>query len=109
MAFGVNGPHSLLQPIPPHNDRNRQLAGALGDRDDIDILLRDRRKDTPRNSRESSHSFADYRQQSDFPIDLDAFNIAMRQFQRQSGLNGLRGVLQFLVSDQKTEALTIAG
>jgi hypothetical protein len=78
--------YGLFQAVPPHRDRDRQLARSLRDRDDVDILPRNSREDASRQTRRASHPLADHREQPNVIIDLDWLKVAVLEFQRSRSL-----------------------
>src|SRR6185437_4046521 len=56
-AFGMDGPHGLLQTIAPHHDGDGYFAGPLRDRDDVHLNAADGRKDAAGETRLALHPF----------------------------------------------------
>ena len=81
--------NGALQPIAVHHYADGQLARALRDRDDVHVFVRDGTEDSAGQPGSSAHAFADDRQQADVFIHFDGMQIAVRQFQREVGLERL--------------------
>src|ERR1700733_9791522 len=103
----MNRLHRALEPAPTHHNRDRQLTRPLRDRDNIDVLLRNRRKDAPRQPRRTLHSFAHHSDQPDVFINVERLKIPMRQFERQALLQMIGHSSQLALSNQEAKCLPI--
>src|SRR5665213_2371279 len=77
--LAVDRPHRLLQAAAPDDDRDGQLAGPLGDRDDVDVVPRNRSKEPAGETRRAAHALAHYRDQADVGVHFDGLEVAVDQ------------------------------
>ena len=77
--------HCLVKARPRDNNDDREFAGTLRDRDDIDVLPRDRCKDTSGQARCALHTLAHNSKQAHLRIYLYRLQVVMLEFELELG------------------------
>src|SRR5581483_10338407 len=109
LTLFVNSADCAFQSVESNNNADGNFARALRNGNDIDLLAGDGGKDAAGKARSTSHTFSYDRHQADVLVDFNRLEIAVRQFDRKIRLQGLERSVHIMLSNEKAEALTIAG